>query len=91
MVYGIITYSLFGKTYMLNMYKQVTFIKIDINSVFLFNLMNIIFANRDNIELMRLLLLMIYSLFDRRVDVINVNFVLLVVFYSCVCIGLNLS
>ena len=53
--------------------------------------MNIIFANRDNIELMRLLLLMIYSLFDRRVDVINVNFVLLVVFYSCVCIGLNLS
>ena len=70
MVYGIITYSLFGKTYMLNMYKQVTFIKIDINSVFLFNLMNIIFANRDNIELMRLLLLMIYSLFDRRVDVI---------------------
>ena len=41
MVYGIITYSLFGKTYMLNMYKQVTFIKIDINSVFLFNLMNI--------------------------------------------------
>ena len=91
MVYGIITYSLFGKTYMLNMYKQVTFIKIDINSVFLFNLMNIIFANRDNIELMRLLLLMIYSLFDRRVHVINVNFVLLVVFYSCVCIGLNLS
>ena len=70
MVYGIITYSLFGKTYMLNMYKQVMFIKIDINSVFLFNLMNIIFANRDNIELMRLLLLMIYSLFDRRVDVI---------------------
>lgn len=53
--------------------------------------MNIIFANRDNIELMRLLLLMIYSLFDRRVDVINVNSVLLVVFYSCVCIGLNLS
>ena len=70
MVYGIITYSLFGKTYMLNMYKQVTFIKIDINSVFLFNLMNIIFANRDNIELMRLLMLMTYSLFDRRVDMI---------------------
>ena len=69
-IMGIIMYSLFGKTYMLNMYKQVTFIKIDINSVFLFNLMNIIFANRDNIELMRLLLLMIYSLFDRRVDVI---------------------
>ena len=69
-VYGIITYSLFGKTYMLNMYKQVMFIKIDINSVFLFNLMNIIFANRDNIELMRLVLLMIYSLFDRRVEVI---------------------
>ena len=63
-IMGIITYSLFGKTYMLNMYKQVTFIKIDINSVFLFNLMNIIFANRDNIELMRLLLLMIYSLFE---------------------------
>ena len=69
-IMGITIYSLFGKTYMLNMYKQVTFIKIDINSVFLFNLMNIIFANRDNIELMRLLLLMIYSLFDRRVDVI---------------------
>ena len=69
-IMGITVYSLFGKTYMLNMYKQVTFIKIDINSVFLFNLMNIIFANRDNIELMRLLLLMIYSLFDRRVDVI---------------------
>ena len=33
-IIGIITYSLFGKTYMLNMYKQVTFIKIDINSVF---------------------------------------------------------
>ena len=51
--------------------------------------MNIIFANRDNIELMRLLLLMIYSLFDVRVNVINVNFVLLVVFYSCVCIGVK--
>ena len=33
-IIGIIIYSLFGKTYMLNVYKQVTFIKIDIKSIF---------------------------------------------------------
>lgn len=43
MVYGIITYSLFGKTYMLNMYKQVMFNKIDIKNV-LFNLMYIAYC-----------------------------------------------
>lgn len=32
--------------------------------------MNIIFANRDNIGLMELLMLMIYSLFDVRVNMI---------------------
>ena len=30
----LIIYSLFGKTYMLNMHKQVTFNKIDINKYF---------------------------------------------------------
>ena len=44
------------------------FVKIDINGI-LFNLMNIIFRVEIN-GLVRLLLLMIYSLFNRRVDVI---------------------
>ena len=35
--------------------------------------MNIIFANRDNIGLMELLMLMIYSLFDERVNVIFIT------------------
>ena len=35
--------------------------------------MNIIFAHRDNIGLMELLMLMIYSLFDERVNVIFIT------------------